>query len=336
MRILTLSDEKDNMTRKRLVFAIRVILTISILALLIRAIGWQRIRPALEETQIRWLFVMYFVTLCAVIANASMIRFLLARVHLRVTLRRVMLANALSTFYTLILPSDVLAGIAKWADLSAATGDKSRVLSSLVFSKIALALPPLVIGTAALALQNPLESIRLPVAAGFLTVVIIVGSAMILNPNTGRVFDRIVLRLSRVAPRFIQTRIQSVLTALNGIRGLTVSDHLTVYALSLCAFALGIAGFASAAAAAGVVIPVTTLLWVSMILFVTRLLPITLSNLGIREGVVIASFGLFGVAPAPALLVGLILFTNTIVIAFFGAAYQLAVANGWVEWRPSQ
>jgi uncharacterized membrane protein YbhN (UPF0104 family) len=328
--------EKDKMAQKHLVFAIRIVLTVLILALLIRAIGWQRIRPALEETQFRWLFVMYFMSLCAMIANASMTRSLLARVHLRVTLRRVMLANALSTFYTLILPGDVLAGIAKWADLSAATGDKPRVLSTLVFSKIALALPPLVIGTAALALQNPLESIRLPIAAGVLTVAIVVGSALLLNPKTGRVFDDIVLRLARITPQFIQTRIQSVLTALNEFRGLRISDHLIVYSLSLCAFFLGIAGFASAAAAAGVVIPVATLLWVAMILFVTRLLPITLSNLGIREGVVIASFGLFGVAPASALLVGLILFTNTIVIAFFGAAYQMAVANGWVEWRPSQ
>jgi uncharacterized membrane protein YbhN (UPF0104 family) len=324
------------MTRKQSAFVIRSILTIVILTLLIRAIGWQRIRPALAETQLRWVIVMYFMTLCALIANASMIRFLLAQVRLHVTLRRVMLANALSTFYTLILPSDVLAGLAKWADLSAATGDKSRVLSALVLAKVALALAPLVIGTTALALQNPLESNALPIAAGVLTVVLIVGTTIVLNPNVGKFFDNVISRLSGVAPQFIRTQILSVLVALNDFRRLKVSDHLSIYALSLCAFGLGIAGFACAAAAAGVVIPITTLLWVSMILFVTRMLPITLSNLGIREGVVVASFGLFGVAPAPALLVGLIMFTNTLVVAFFGAAYQTAVTNGWVEWRSGQ
>lgn len=324
------------MTRKQLVFVVRGILTILILALLFRAVGWQQLRLAIAETQVAWLFLMYFITLCAVIANASMIRFLLARVRLRVSLRRVMLANALSTFYTLILPGDVLAGVAKWADLSAATGDKPRVLSALVFAKIALALAPLVMGTAALALQNPLESASLPMGAGALTALLVAGTVFLLHPRTGNNFDKSVLQLSNVAPRFVRTRIESLLLAVNDFRGLATSDHLTVYALSLSAFVLGIAGFACAAAAVGVVVPLLTLLWISMVLFITRLLPITLSNLGIREGVVVASFGLFGVAPAPALLVGLIMFTNTIVVALFGAAYQLAIANGWVEWRPGR
>jgi len=324
------------MTRNQLVFVIRGVLAIVILTLLIRAIGWQRIRPALAEIQLRWMIIMYFMTAFAMIANASMIRHLLARVSLQVTLRRVMLANALSTFYTLIVPSDVLAGLAKWADLSAATGDKPRVLSALLFAKIALALAPLIIGTAALALQNPFDSSTLPVVSGVIAVVLIIGTTVVLSPGIGTVFDRVVLRLAGFAPQFIRTRTQSVLVALGDFRRLRFPDHLIVYTLSLCAFGLGIAGFACAAKAAGVVIPMTTLLWVSMILFVTRLIPITISNLGIREGVLVACFGLFGVDSAPALLVGLMMFTNTLVVAFFGAAYQIALASGWIRWKSDQ
>jgi hypothetical protein len=245
-----------------------------------------------------------------------------------------MFANALSTFYTLILPSDVLAGIAKWADLSAATGDKPRVLSVMLFAKIALALPPLVVGSAALALQNPLESVQMPIAAALLTVTLISATAFLLLPASGKMIDGFILRASGVLPEFVQMRIQSLLAAVDSFRELRMSDHLVVHALSTCTFALGIGGFACAVVAVGVSVPVTTLLWVSMILFITRLLPITLSNLGIREGVIVASFGLFGVLPAPALLVGIIMFTNTLVVAFFGALYQVAVTNGWVEWKP--
>jgi uncharacterized membrane protein YbhN (UPF0104 family) len=100
------------MNRKQLIFIVRIVLTIVIMALLVRVIGWQSIRPALAETELQWLLLMYLVTSCVVVCNASLTRFLLGRVQLRVTLRRVMFANALSTFYTLILPSDVLAGIA--------------------------------------------------------------------------------------------------------------------------------------------------------------------------------------------------------------------------------
>lgn len=321
------------MTRKRILYAIRGLLTVVILVLLFRAIGVQRVRSELAQAEGHWVVIMYIATLCGLVANASLTRMLLNRVGLAVGLRRVMLANSLSTFYTLILPSDVAAGVAKWADLSAATGDKSSVLSALVLAKIALALPPLTLGAAALALWNPFDSTRLPMLAGALSVSLIAFTALLLNRTTGAALDRLALRWSSHAPHFAQKIARSLLMAFGEFRRLKMPAYLNAQALSLAAFAFGLAGFACAAAAVQVVVPVTTLMWVSMVLFVTRLLPITLSNIGIREGVIVAAFGLYGVAPAQALLVGLIMFTNTLVIAIVGACYQIAVANGWVNWH---
>lgn len=321
------------MTRKRIVYTIRILLTVVILVFLFRAIGAQRVLEELAQAKGHWVLMMYAATVGALVANASLTRLLLRRVGLHVGLRRIMLANSLSTFYTLILPSDVAAGVAKWADLSAATGDKSRVLSVLLVAKIALALPPLTLGAAALALWNPFDSTRLPILAGALSFSLIGATALLVNRSTGTALDRIVLNCSSLAPQFAQKIVQSLLTAFGDIRRLRAPAYVAALSLSLAAFVFGLAGFACAAAAVQVVVPIATLMWVSMVLFITRLLPITLSNIGVREGVIVAAFGLHGVAPAEALLVGLIIFSNTLVIASLGACYQIAVANGWVLWQ---
>jgi uncharacterized membrane protein YbhN (UPF0104 family) len=71
-----------------------------------------------------------------------------------------------------------------------------------------------------------------------------------------------------------------------------------------------------------------------MTLFLTGLLPITFSNLGVREGLLIAVLGLYGIDPAVAMAVGLLLFTNVVFVAVFGAAYQIALSSGWISWDP--
>jgi hypothetical protein len=73
-----------------------------------------------------------------------------------------------------------------------------------------------------------------------------------------------------------------------------------------------------------------------MFLFISRLLPLTLGNLGVREGILVLSFGLYGVEPAEAILVGLLMFSSVLFVAVVGAAYQIAIAMGWLDWKPDK
>lgn len=318
---------------KRLGYSIRAALSVLILSALFRIVGCDRVGLALN--QVVWypgMFV-YVTMLISITVNASMLRYILNCVHLRVTLKRIMLAQALATFYTLILPSDVLAGIVKWSDLSAATGDKARVLSALVFATIALALPTLVVGALALTLANPFEVDGLPAVRAAIASAAIVVTALVLNERVGRSLDQVLRNWSARCPNIVQSRAESLLRAIDDFRSLRPNDHLTVFLLASLAFPLGATGMWFAFTAIGESVPVTALLWVGMILFVSRLLPITLGNLGVRESILAVAFGFYGVEPAPAVLVGSIVFSNTRLMAVVGGVYQVAVAQVWVRWR---
>jgi hypothetical protein len=318
---------------RRIVWLLRVLLAILIVGLLVGAIGWADFELALSQANWHWLAPVYVTAAATILVNASLLRFLLTTGGLSIRLRRVLLAKTLGAFYSLILPGDLMAGVAKWADLSAATGDKAGVLSAMVLTKVALAVPPLLIGSVALLTSNPLPTDSLTVAAAATAVVVISATALLLNPATGRRLNNAMVSILRYGPGFLRSPGERIVSSLAGFQKLRWTEYITVLSLSFAVFGLNILGMSFAATAAGVSVPVTALFWINLILFITRLLPVTIGNLGIREGVLVLTFGLYGIDAAPAVLVGLLMFSSVLFVGFLGGVYQLAIASGWVAWH---
>jgi len=322
-------------SRQKLFFFARLAITIAALVLLLRLVGWEQLAQLARVADPKWLLLSYVAALGAMLMNSALLWQLLGHVGLDVKLTRVVLANSLSILYTLVLPGDVLAGAAKWVDLSAATGDKVRVFSALVSAKISLALAPLAIGSVALAFENPFDTRAVPMVAIAASVVLVIVAALYVNARTGALIDQAVGALLRILPGAIALRAQAVSNAFAEYRTLGATNGVFVLFYSVAAFALGVIAMAFAAMAVGADVPVEVFAWVNMILFIARLFPLTISNLGIREGIMIAVLGLYGVGAAAAFAIGIVMFSFTLMIALVGSVYQISVAAGWIEWRGS-
>ena len=94
--------------------------------------------------------------------------------------------------------------------------------------------------------------------------------------------------------------------------------------------------FACGAYAMSLTIPFWTIAWVHALLVVIRQVPITISGLGVREGILIATLGPYGVEPERAFALGLLLFSNQVLFALVGAAYHFLLACGWAQWATRQ
>jgi uncharacterized membrane protein YbhN (UPF0104 family) len=306
-------------------------LTVGLLAFLVHIVGWRALGEGLARTRWPVLAAMYGVVVINYVVMAACLRLLLAKVGADLSLRRVLLANAMSNLYTLVLPGDLMAGVAKWVMLSSATGRRAKVFSALVLNKIALALPPLLFGTLALALKSPFP--RLPVAqtAIGVAVLVVAGLVLLLHPRASRPVDRWARAACRALPAKLRPKVESVFEAFSTIRAFGARDHIEVLSLSLLIFWLGILSFFCATRALGIEVPIATLVWISLALFVARLLPITFNNLGVREGLLILALGPNRVQPAQAVGLGLLMFSNTIWIGLIGAACHVALAFGWVS-----
>jgi len=299
------------------------------LAFLVHFVGWQALVDALASASLPWLLSMWGFAVATFAVMALNLFLLLKKLGLKVTYGRVLLANALANFYSLLVPGDLMAGLAKWAVLSTATRNSGASLSAIVINKIALAIPPVVLGSAALVLQNPFPDLPVAEMAGFSVLLIVIGLTLALSARSGAIIDRILLSLARRLPARLHRGFLSLVESLQRFRQFRKRDHLVIVLVAFIAFSTGLVAFYFATRTFGAHVPLLTLAWISLALFLSRLLPLTFNNLGIREGLLVLTLPGHDVSAATAIGIGLVMFSSSVLIGLLGGLCQMALALGW-------
>jgi uncharacterized membrane protein YbhN (UPF0104 family) len=304
-----------------------------LLGFLVHIVGWQEIVANLREAKIWWIVFMYFLTLGARVIEAFQMKILLHKVDTYVSFARIFLANSLAAIYALIIPGDLIASGAKWANLGAATGKKSLVLNAILYNRLALILPALLFGGIAIAWENPFPESALTQSVTMVGMLTIFIFGLLYHPRLGFWVDRICRRLCRPLPKSVKENIERIFTSLQEFRTFDLGDHLIIFLFSSSALILSLSMFTCAARAIGLYVSISTLAWIYAILLSLRQVPITISNLGVRESVLIAILGKYGVASEIAFTLGLVFFTNHVIIALIGAGYQITLNMRWTRWK---
>ena len=315
--------------KKKLLTLFQLAVTGLLLALLVHLVGWQALVDALASANLPWLIAMWGVALVAFAVMALNLFLLLNKLGLQITYDRVLLANALANFYSLIVPGDLLAGLSKWVILSAATRNSGASLAAIVINKVALAIPPVLFGSIALALQNPFPQSPISEIAALGALLITVGLTLGLSPRTGAAIDRPLLSLAKHIPARLHRGIISLVDSLRRFRQFHSTDHLVIILVACIAFATGLVGFYCATRTFGLDVPLLTLAWISLALFLSRLLPLTFNNLGVREGLLVLALSSHDVAAAKAIAVGLVMFSNSVLIGLLGGICQILLVLYW-------
>lgn len=69
--------------------------------------------------------------------------------------------------------------------------------------------------------------------------------------------------------------------------------------------------------------PVSTIIWVSALVFLVQTLPISFNGMGIRETGFAYLLGLYGIDPEKGVLIGLLFMANIIISAMVGGILEL-------------
>lgn len=309
--------------------AVKLVFTAAVLGALFHFVGWEEIWAGLSAARLRPLAGMYAVVVVNFVLAAASLRLILTKSGVEVSLRRVLVSNALSNAYALVLPGDLAAGVSKWMVLSAATGERAKVFVGIVLNKLVFAVPPLVFGTIALAWEDPIPGVPI-VAWVMLCGGVCVGAALVLlHPRWGVATVERIARAAAPLPEGVRNGFRKIADALDLVRQFRLADHLQIFALAALITGLGVVSLGLAVDALGASVPISTLVWIPLGLFLSRLLPITVGNLGLREGLLIVALGIHHVDPAVAVGVGLALFSHGILLGLIGAACQIAIGLGW-------
>lgn len=312
---------------------LKLAFTLLLVGLLVRLAGAQDIISTFADLDWRWVVLMLGSTLLRRYLVSVQLCLTLLKSGLSVTVIRVFLANALAALYSMFLPGNIASAGVKWLDLSAATGKKAAVFNGLVYHRLVMTLLTLALGGAALTFSNPLPYESLTYLSGIFMIVLTVVFISLYHPKLGVHMETFLRRVSNLLPQRFAKYATSAIDAMQRFHGFTLRDHLTLFAWALLSVTAGILVLYCGIRAVGLDVSPLDILWISALLVFTAALPLTVANLGIREGFLVLALTPFGVAPAAAVTLGLLVFANNIMFALVGAAYQIALTFGWASWR---
>lgn len=312
---------------------LKLTLTTLILGLLVRMAGAREILTAFDDLILAWAIAMAAGALLRRFVMSLQLWLILRQSGLSVSVFRVFLANTLAALYALFLPGNIASAGVKWLDLSAATGKKAAVFNGLVYNRLVMTLLTLLIGGAALAVSDPLALESLTYVLGLLMVAMTVLFVFLYHPRYGEHLQTLLRRLAKFLPSKIASYAISLLDAMRRYQRFSRRDHLRVFTWALVTVAIRTMVLYFAMRALGLDVSPVHVLWISAFLVFTAALPLTIANLGVREGLLVVALTPFGVAPATAVAVGLLLFANQLIAALIGAVYQLALSLGWIRWK---
>lgn len=307
---------------------LRVLATLVIVTVLFVVVGWGDVWAALVSASWPWLVAMYAVALGKQVIDAFQLRYLLAQVGSPVPLRRVFLASQLASFYSIVLPGDVAASTAKWADLSIATGRRSLVLTAMVYNRLMMLSVPVLVGTIALIVDDPFDEAWVVALAAVILAGIVFALLLLYHPRLGSWSERLLRALASKLPKRVGDKIGYVITSLAAIRALPLRDHLRVLGFVTAGVGMGVVRIWFGMLALDLGVSPLAVLWIMAFNLIGRLLPITIASLGIRESLLIVALTPLGVARERSVALGLLGFSTILMLALIGAAYQISLVLG--------
>jgi len=311
----------------------KLALTALLLGLLIRMAGAREIMAAFVGIAWLWAISMLIAGLLQKFFVSVQLWAILSRAGLTVSVARVFLANALAALYTLFLPGNIASAGIKWLDLSAATGKKAAVFNGLIYHRLLMSLLTLILGGVAIVVSNPVDQESLSFIAAALVVFLVALFVFLYHPKMGPLAESLARRLSGRFPAKVAGYVTPVIDAMRRFHRFSAANHLEILAWAIASVVLRVLMLWFAMLAMGLDVAPIHILWMSAVLLFTAALPLTVANLGIREGFLVLALAPFGVSSSTAVALGLLIFVNQIAFAAVGGAYQLALALDLVSWK---
>jgi uncharacterized protein (TIRG00374 family) len=311
--------------------ALRFGATAVILVVLFSVVAWDDVWSALASAAWPWLVLMYAVALIRQLIDAAQLRYLLRNVDVELPVRRVFLASQLASFYSLVVPGDIASSVAKWANLSVATGKRSTVLSAMIYNKLLMLSVPALIGTVALIVEDPFDRAWVVALAASILLAIVVALVALYHPRFGSWTEGTAGRIARRFPESIERRVGYLTGSMQGIRRLPPRHHVIMVSFVTVSVGSGVLRVWLGIQALGLGVSVFSVLWIMAFALIGRILPITVASLGIRESLLVVALTPLGVERGAAVALGLLGFSTIVMLAVIGAAYQISLVAGWAS-----
>lgn len=250
--------------------------------------------------------------------------FLLARgTDVETPFARVVAINFVARFYGLLVPSGAGQAAVRWYKMTRGAGGKLYFAAASVLERLLFLATALLLVVAPLYLVDqsaPIRELRAAISPllGAAGVGLALGFAYFFLPA----LRRAMVSVSGNVPLLRGERFQNALKRLS-VDGLHRSRVVMLIGLSVLWQLIYIARVYALFAALGTQMPFLQVAWISSLVFLLQVLPISIAGLGVREGAYVYILSLYGFPANLGFALGLLFFTHMLVFAAIGGILNL-------------
>jgi hypothetical protein len=192
-----------------------------------------------------------------------------------------------------------------------------------------------VFGLATLMIINPVSLLTteaknqwlLPAVCVILLIVVLSVTLLLLNGRTGGKITKALKLLLGPLPMNVRQKGHTLIDHIALFQTVGAWFHVTIAFITIAANLIGgVFMYVLSAWAANVTAPLLVFVCLCAVIYVLGRVPISVANLGVREVTLVGFLGIYGVEKSQALLMSMILFSATVLMAFIGAIYQISWA----------
>ncbi|MBI1880032.1 MAG: flippase-like domain-containing protein [Chloroflexi bacterium] len=249
----------------------------------------------------------------------------LAPLHMKFSLLHLVKINFISSFYSLILPGNLIAGGAvSWYKLSQPNSQGAEALAVLIHFRLVGILTLLGLGLIGAWFDPHLAVFPLRVI-----VVVMFGGVVLLllpffSPTVTFLIERLgYLVLGRLPlPGWVQSKGQKTWQAFLAFQKLKKRVVVLVLGLSLLSHIVGVVNQYLFALAININLSIFVMGWIRALLGILQMIPISLAGIGLREGSLVFLLHDYNVPQAQALSFSLLIFSSYVVAGVLGGILE--------------
>lgn len=307
---------------------LRLGFTLVSLVALVWLVSPQAILAVFRTADPEWVAAGIVLSLAAMLLSANIFQQILALRGVDAPYAVVLAANLAGDFYSLSLPGGLaVGGAVRLLRLGRDGLGMSGVLAAIVASRVQEMLLQLSLALVAMCWIAS----RLPAAGpwgaviGFGVLATACAYFALFNRTSRRWGFGLIARWLPRRSKWTR-RLRRLLVRAGRVRSVGTWAHVRLLAMGVLRHLLGATAFLAFAAAAGADLGLAPAIWVRGVTGITMLLPLSVAGLGLRELSYVALLGIFGVPPAMALAMSLMVFGTLLLSAAAGGLIELGSA----------
>jgi uncharacterized membrane protein YbhN (UPF0104 family) len=233
--------------------------------------------------------------------------------------------NFISRFYALFLPSAVGREFVRWMKVTRNQEGRASFVASIIFERLTFLLMLILCGSIPLLMYRSIPEIvvlRLRLQPWLILVLVIMAALLsfyvsasvrsLAKSIAGRMFNRFSDKFN------IGSFIESL--SLNNMK---TAFYAGIIGLSLVWQIFYISRLLMLTKAAALPLNLIDILWMGSLVLMLQTLPISFAGIGLREGAYAYLFTLYDLPPENGVLIGILFFSQMLIMAFVGGVFEL-------------